>query len=307
LFYYDAFGRRETFDDFGLIMSYLYDKAMAVQETSSNTSIVPIQNYLTTPNGEILAYSATAGSTTTAVPLRDVRGSTIGLVNSSGSLATQFSYEPFGAVTASGAASTYPYLFAGMEYDEGTGLYHTPARYYSPRLQRFLTEDPLGFGGGDVNFLAYVANDPVNATDPSGLQEVPGGYCAYGYAGPAVTPGGFNNGDGFGFAGTNASPSFGSDVAGSIGIGGPSASGGLGHISSAHGFESVGQTGIDPSQIILSQYTVKLPPGTDPQSAELGIMAIGGPDAELAEEAAIALKAMGRPAWAAQTAAGFIE
>jgi YD repeat-containing protein len=41
LFYYDAFGRRETFDDFGLIMSYLYDDLMAVQETSSNTQTIP--------------------------------------------------------------------------------------------------------------------------------------------------------------------------------------------------------------------------------------------------------------------------
>jgi len=93
LFYYYAFGRRETFDDFGLILSYLYDDAMAVQETSSNTSLVPIQNYLTTPDGDVLAYSATAGSTiTTAVPLHDVRGSTIGLLSSSRTLAEQFSY-----------------------------------------------------------------------------------------------------------------------------------------------------------------------------------------------------------------------
>jgi RHS repeat-associated protein len=56
-----------------------------------------------------------------------------------------------------------------MEYDGGTNLYHTWARYYSPRLQRFLSEDPLGFGGGDVNLFAYVGNSPENFTDPVGL------------------------------------------------------------------------------------------------------------------------------------------
>jgi uncharacterized protein RhaS with RHS repeats len=36
-------------------------------------------------------------------------------------------------------------------------------------LQRFISEDPIEFDGGDVNFYAYVANHPVNFADPSGL------------------------------------------------------------------------------------------------------------------------------------------
>jgi len=221
-----------------------------------------------------------------------VRDSTIGLVNSSGSLATQFSYEPFGAVTASGSASTYPYLFAGMEYDEGTGLYHTPARYYSPRLQRFLSEDPLGLGGGDVNLLAYVANDPVNATDPSGLQVMPpGGFITaggsidglngipdinstFGFSGP-----GGRNGDGpSNTNGPNSNPSFSSnppDVPPGVGTlseygspPGPATSSGTIALSGlgGRGAGAAGglghirstakyssQIGIDSSQIVLSQ------------------------------------------------------
>ena len=42
-------------------------------------------------------------------------------------------------------------------------------RNYTPMLQRFLAEDPLEFGGGDVNLGAYVRNDPVSKTDPLGL------------------------------------------------------------------------------------------------------------------------------------------
>ena len=86
----------------------------------------------------MLAYQDTSGSTTnTVVPLTDVLGSTIGLVNSSGSIATSWKYEPFGVPTPSGQSSKYQDLFAGMEYDSPTSLYHTYARYYSPRLQRF--------------------------------------------------------------------------------------------------------------------------------------------------------------------------
>lgn len=57
------------------------------------------------------------------MPIQDVLGATLGLVNSAGSLATTFSYEPFGKPTPGNNA--YPYLFAGIEYDPPTGLYHT--------------------------------------------------------------------------------------------------------------------------------------------------------------------------------------
>ena len=42
------------------------------------------------------------------------------------------------------------------------------ARYYHPGLQRFVSEDPIGFADGDTNLYAYVANNPTVATDPTG-------------------------------------------------------------------------------------------------------------------------------------------
>ena len=48
------------------------------------------------------------------------------------------------------------------------GLYYYGARYYHPGLQRFFSEDPVGFEGGDVNLYAYVFNNPIEFTDPSG-------------------------------------------------------------------------------------------------------------------------------------------
>lgn len=42
------------------------------------------------------------------------------------------------------------------------------ARYYDPSVGRFISEDPKGFDGGDVNLMAYVENNPVNFVDPSG-------------------------------------------------------------------------------------------------------------------------------------------
>jgi uncharacterized protein RhaS with RHS repeats len=47
-------------------------------------------------------------------------------------------------------------------------LRYNRARYYSPSLGRFISEDPIGFAGGDVNLYAYVGNSPTNAIDPNG-------------------------------------------------------------------------------------------------------------------------------------------
>jgi RHS repeat-associated protein len=41
------------------------------------------------------------------------------------------------------------------------------ARYYSPQLGRFISEDPIGFAGG-INYYAYALNSPTNFTDPFG-------------------------------------------------------------------------------------------------------------------------------------------
>jgi uncharacterized protein RhaS with RHS repeats len=43
------------------------------------------------------------------------------------------------------------------------------ARYYDPAVKRFISEDPLGFDGGDLNLYAYVGNNPVMGVDPWGL------------------------------------------------------------------------------------------------------------------------------------------
>jgi uncharacterized protein RhaS with RHS repeats len=44
-------------------------------------------------------------------------------------------------------------------------------RFYSPILQRFLSEDASGLSGG-INLYAFAAGDPVNAMDPFGLGPV---------------------------------------------------------------------------------------------------------------------------------------
>ncbi len=87
--------------------------------------------------------------------LSDGLGSTLALVDNAGNLQTQYTYEPFGKTTFTGAPSTNAVQCTGREND-GTGLYYYRARYYHTRLQRFISQDPIGFNGGDVNLYAYV-------------------------------------------------------------------------------------------------------------------------------------------------------
>ncbi len=79
-FFYDAFGRRESFDDFGIVTSYIgacpepcrRDTLLAVQ-TNSTTTPASSQNFFTSPGGDVLAYQETSGSTTnTFIPVTDV-------------------------------------------------------------------------------------------------------------------------------------------------------------------------------------------------------------------------------------------
>ena len=52
----------------------------------------------------------------------------------------------------------------------------TVHRYYDPTTGEFLTVDPLVAATGQP--FSYAGNDPVNASDPSGLEDVQGVACA---------------------------------------------------------------------------------------------------------------------------------
>jgi RHS repeat-associated protein len=73
--------------------------------------------------------------------------------------------------------STSGYAFTGREWDPETNRYYNRARYYDPKLGRFISEDPIGFAGG-ANLYRYVRDNPVTWTDPFGLYDPnpPGGF-----------------------------------------------------------------------------------------------------------------------------------
>ena len=62
---------------------------------------------------------------------------------------------------------TQPIRFQGQYLDEESGLHYNRYRYYSPKQQRFIDQDPIGLVGG-INHYQYAPN-PVNWVDPFGL------------------------------------------------------------------------------------------------------------------------------------------
>nr|WP_255722059.1 RHS repeat-associated core domain-containing protein [Ectothiorhodospira lacustris] len=76
-----------------------------------------------------------------------------------------YSYGPYGEPNVTTGVR---FRYTGQQYLGGLNLYYYKARFYSPALGRFLQTDPIGTRD-DLNLYAYVGNNPVNFSDPTGL------------------------------------------------------------------------------------------------------------------------------------------
>ena len=144
-FSYDALGRRVSKTINGVQTEYLYDGTDIVAEIQGGAVAA---TYLRSLNVDepFLRTSAVA-----EYYHADALGSTLALTDDSGVVQTTYAYEPFGNSTVTGTSAN-PFQYTGREND-GTGLYYYRARYYSPQLQRFVSEDPLKLLGNGTSRL----------------------------------------------------------------------------------------------------------------------------------------------------------
>jgi RHS repeat-associated protein len=132
-------------------------------------------NYAHTPDYLVAfsyadAESTSPSSTTTYRYVYDIRGSVRLVVNAStGVIAQQLDYGPWGEVLDDSAPGFQPFGYAGGEYDATTDLVRFGARDYDAEIGRWTAKDPIGFAGGDTNLYAYVGGDPIGLVDVTGL------------------------------------------------------------------------------------------------------------------------------------------
>jgi RHS repeat-associated protein len=113
---------------------------------------------------------------------QDAEGSVTHLTDATGAVVEKYKYDAFGVpiiYNGAGAQITQSFyynrfLFTGREYVETFGIYEYRARAYHPKLGRFTSEDPKLFDGGDYNLFRYCHNDPLDLTDPMGLNPATG-------------------------------------------------------------------------------------------------------------------------------------
>lgn len=105
--------------------------------------------------------------------ITDAIGSVVMVVKASdGTIIQTLEYDEFGQVLQDSRSGELAIGFAGGLSDWDTKLVRFGVRDYDPATGRWTAKDPILFEGGDENLYGYVAADPLNAIDPSGLYQV---------------------------------------------------------------------------------------------------------------------------------------
>ncbi len=103
------------------------------------------------------------------IPCYDHNGNIILYVSETGSIAAQYTYDPYGNIVDSNGnlADVFSFGFSTQYHDRETGMVGYKRRFYRPDLGRWLNRDPIEEEGGE-NLYAFCRNNAIIYYDPNG-------------------------------------------------------------------------------------------------------------------------------------------
>jgi len=166
LYTYDALNRRVAVMERGTRTVYLYDGSNAIVTVGEDGTVRSRKFYTPAVDG-IVADDVSGASRWL---LRDHVGSVRDLMGTDGRIVQHYIYDSFGRLLDRSSVETPDELtFGAREFSNVTGLGYFRSRYYDPTIGRFISEDPVGFAGGDDNLYRFAANSPSQYVDPTGI------------------------------------------------------------------------------------------------------------------------------------------
>jgi len=130
-----------------------------------------VDTYIYNQDGTPLEFLRTqSGATNRYWYVLDGRDNVVAVTDVTGKVVDRYAYDSWGELTSDDATNeTVPQQlrYAGYWYDEKLSRYWASARYYDPEIERWLQPDPSASEG--LRTYAYVADDPIDAADPTGL------------------------------------------------------------------------------------------------------------------------------------------
>jgi RHS repeat-associated protein len=163
---YDGLGRRIEKKVDTLVTKYVYDNEDIIFELDGNDSVVAI--YTHGPGiDEPISVQRNGGK---YYYHQDGLGSVTCITDTLGNVINTYLYDSFGNIKQKTGGLENPYTYTGREWDEESGIFYYRARYYDPRIGRFLSPDPIRLPKS-MNSFWYVSNNSTNLSDPFGLSE----------------------------------------------------------------------------------------------------------------------------------------